>query len=93
LDSRRLTDIAHRSSLAQHLNSALFNQQCQPTLQSTAQQGVPQSLRNGIYAKAILVFSDELYQSVKFGLGGDSRHNFSLPVLEPQYHVTLIDAQ
>jgi hypothetical protein len=93
LDHRRRTDVAYRACLAQHLNTALRNQQCQPTLQCTAQQAVFQSLRNGIYSNAILVFSDVLYQSVKFGLGGDSRHDFSLPVRELQYRVTLIDAQ
>lgn len=86
-------DVAHRSCLAQHLNPTSCNQQCQPTLQSTAQQGVVQSLRNGIDSKAIRMFRDELYQPVKFGLGGDSGHAFSLPVLELRYRVTFIDAQ
>jgi hypothetical protein len=35
-----------------------------------AQQGVIQSLRNGICLNANLVFSDELYQPVKFGFFG-----------------------
>jgi len=56
--------VVSRSSAFARKSSVLLRRS-EPTLQSTAQQGVVQSLRHGIYAKAILVFRNQLYQPVK----------------------------